>query len=209
MYNSNKVKQSGLKSANVPPLFLNSSFDNYITELPTQRRVLQGCRDYVKNFADNLSNITSLVLMGTVGTGKTHLAASVFRELIDAGYWTYRIKAPDFTDQFFGKSFEEREDFLQTLCFPDLLHLEETGRTTLTPGMQDAFTRLFDARYEAGKPMLITSNLNPEGLGEYLGQAAYDRIRSNAVAFGMEWPSYRGKTSPAAMLTRADTGNVH
>ena len=209
MLHSSKSKQSGLKSANIPPLFINASFDNYTTQLPGQRRVLEGCRKYVASFPEHLEKLTSLVLMGTVGTGKTHLAAAVFRELIAAGYWVYRIKAPDFADQFFGRSFGDREDLLQTLCVPDLLHLEETGRTSLTPGTQDAFTRLFDARYEAGKPMLITSNLNPDSLSEYLGRAAYDRIRTNAVAYALDWPSYRGKTSPDVMLTRADTGNVH
>jgi len=66
-----------LGRASIPPRFAVKSFDDYKSDTKEQQRALRMCKDYADNFEQYRKAGTSILLLGDVGTGKTHLAASI------------------------------------------------------------------------------------------------------------------------------------
>lgn len=185
--------ERSLGRTNTPKRFYKCTFDNYITTTHEQGIALNQCRTYAENFIDHKSNGTCLILCGDPGTGKNHLATAIIKHVIKDHYTAERIKATEYLDKYWGKSFSEREELIKSISDIDLLMIDEVGRSSNAKAAQDAFFRLIDARYEAQLPTLIATNLNRDGLIEVLDTAAYDRLRQGGVLLTFSWESYRKK----------------
>ena len=185
-------KLDKLARCDIPPRFAKCSFDNYQVTTDAQRRALQVCRDYADRFPDMLENGTNLIMHGNAGTGKNHLATAIAKVALEQGYSVLRVKAQQYLDAYWAKAFDERESWVQQLARVDLLILDEVGRASKSDSANNAFFRLIDDRSEWVKPTLVLSNLNRDGLVEFLGSAAYDRLTmggSQRIVFN--WDSYR------------------
>jgi DNA replication protein DnaC len=71
--------------AGIPPRYEHSCFENYETRHPRADQSLASALVYARAFADTFltgEKGRGLLLHGSLGTGKTHLAVSVIRELI-------------------------------------------------------------------------------------------------------------------------------
>ena len=123
-------------------------------------RNLKICRTYALTFAPNAGN---LLFVGGTGLGKTFLSACIARAVADRGYSV----AYESAGHLFGKleqakfspSEEARREAARfTEC--DLLILDDLG--TEMPGqfVTAAFYTLLNDRILAGKPMVISTNLN-------------------------------------------------
>lgn len=178
--------------SNIPVRFIDCTFDNYVVSSPQQQRVVDRCKGYASEFSQYRKSGGCLLLCGRPGTGKNHLATAVIREVLAAGYTALRIKASQYLDSYWAKTFAEREPWLQGMANIDLMIIDELGRSSNAKAAQDAMFRLIDARYEAQLPNLITTNLNREGLIDVLGEAAYDRIaQGGSFILTLNWDSYR------------------
>lgn len=184
--------ERNLGLTNTPKRFYNCTFDNYLTTSHEQGLALIQCRTYAENFAHHKSNGACLIMCGNPGTGKNHLATAIIKHVIEDDYTAQRIKATEYLDKYWGKSFSEREELIKSISDIDLLMIDEVGRSSNAKAAQDAFFRLIDARYEAQLPTLIATNLNREGLIEVLDSAAYDRLRQGGILLTFSWESYRG-----------------
>lgn len=183
-----------LAASNIPKRFVDCDFSNYETTTEDQQRALRRCEGYAKDFAKYREAGACLLLCGRKGTGKNHLATAISRHLLDAGYSVLRIKASQYLDAYWSKSFDEREAWLKGMAWVDLLVIDEIGRSSQAKAAQDAFFRLLDARYEAQLPNLLATNLNREELIEVLGDAAYDRLtQGGSIRLTFDWESMRGK----------------
>jgi DNA replication protein DnaC len=191
-----ELASSAIAGSNIPERFLSCTFDNYMVSNDGQQVALTMARRYAENFAEHRKTGCSLILTGTVGTGKNHLATAVAKVLLAQHFTVLRVKAAHYLDAFWAKDFSEREAWISELSRIDLLMLDEVGRSSQAKAAQDAFFRLIDGRYELGRPMLITTNLmrraDVDELAEALGEAAYDRVRQGGTERArMEWESYR------------------
>lgn len=181
-----------LKASNIPPRFVDCTFSNYVVSLPQQQRVLDRCQAYATDFSKYHQTGGCLLMCGRPGTGKNHLATAIIREVLAAGYSVQRVKAAQYLDAYWSKDFAEREAWLQCLASIDLLMIDEIGRASNAKAAQDALFRLIDARYEAQRPSLLTTNLARDELIEVLGDAAYDRItQGGSIRLSFDWESYR------------------
>jgi DNA replication protein DnaC len=181
-----------LADSNIPKRFANCTFDNYQAVTAEQQHVLNKCMGYAADFDKHREAGACLLLCGKTGTGKNHLASAISRQLLDKGYSVLRIKAVQYLDAYWSRSFDDREAWLRDLATVDLLIVDEIGRSSQAKSAQDAFFRLIDARYEAQAPMIITTNLARAELIEVLGDAAYDRLsQGGSVRLTLDWPSYR------------------
>jgi len=72
--------------ANIPPLYANASFDNFINRsgYSPLTDVHLAARGYARDFPHGKK--PGLLLMGQPGTGKTHLAVAAFRAIISKGF---------------------------------------------------------------------------------------------------------------------------
>lgn len=183
-----------LGKSNIPKRFVSCDFDNYRTQSDSQKKVLEKCRSFAENFQRYHRTGACLLLCGRPGTGKNHLATAISKRVLSDGYSVLRIKASQYLDAYWAKSFEDREGWLSEMAKVDLIMIDEIGRSSNAKSAQDAFFRLIDARYEAELPTMLATNLNRDELIEVLGDATYDRMtQGGSVRLTFDWESYRSK----------------
>ena len=135
--------------------------------------VLELCRKYARTFTMESGN---LLFNGGTGLGKTHLALAVGRAVGEMGYSVCYESAISLFNKLEQAKFspsEETRAKAEKLENCDLLIIDDLG--TELPG-QFAATALYgllNARLMARKPMIITTNLNVNELGQrYMPQIA-------------------------------------
>ena len=127
-------------------------------------RNLKNCRTYALTFTPSAGN---LLFVGGTGLGKTFLSACIARAVADRGYSVlYESSAHLFAKleqaKFTPSEEARREAEKFTAC--DLLILDDLG--TEMPGqfVTAALYSLLNDRILAGKPMVISTNLNVDEL---------------------------------------------
>ncbi len=114
-----------------------------------------------------------LVLMGSYGCGKTHLAAAVANTCVEFGMTTLFLTVPDLLDWLRfsydapDTTFEERFEEIRNV---GLLVLDDLGSQNATNWAAEKLFQIVDYRYIRKLPTVITTNLDLEDLD--------DRIRS-------------------------------
>jgi DNA replication protein DnaC len=124
-----------------------------------------------------------VLMVGTVGVGKTHLAAAMLRTLIlekaAVGiFWDFR----DLLNQVkrtFGDKYRSESEILDPIFAADVVVLDELGAVQATDWTFDAVERIINGRYNDNKSTIITTNLPnlPPATGSTpeLGNAEYGR----------------------------------
>jgi DNA replication protein DnaC len=142
---------------------------------PEQIRVI---RRYVQTIDANIDAGKGLWLVGDVGTGKTTLAMLVSRAALQAGRSVAIYSLPrllnlirEAIDSDVGKL-----DLLDRLAMVDLLHIDDLGAESKTDWVLEQLYSIVNARYEAQRAILATSNLTPEKLSEQIGPRTVSRL---------------------------------
>lgn len=185
-----------VKRAGIPKRFWTRSFKNYKAGPGEQNKAVKVCEAYASNFDRVFKNGTCLALLGNVGTGKTHLACSIGNQLVDNGHSVLFIGAYHVFSMIkatYRKDAEKTElEVLESFVEPDLLIFEEVGVSFGSPSEVTWAYQVINRRYEEGKPTIIISNLTEEGLTEYLGERAMDRLAENGgTTLAFTWGSHR------------------
>lgn len=125
-------------------------------------KTLRHCRDYARHFAQGPGN---LLLTGTTGLGKTHLALSIGAAVGEQGFSVCYETAMSLFSKLEKAKFTPGEATIaqaEQLESCDLLIIDDLG--TEMPGqfVTAALYGLLNQRLMANKPMVITTNLNVE-----------------------------------------------
>lgn len=148
------------------------------------RHAHQAARDFVQDVIDAgpYDSTRGLLLVGTFGTGKTHLAVGCMVELLKAGtvrpghvHWrrTSRL-ITSIQDTYGGGKVGE---VLKPLEDADLLVLDDLGTEKGTDDVLRILSDLIDARQ--GHPTIITANEPPDRIGtKFADDLGWGRIRS-------------------------------
>ena len=169
------------------------SFDNDDRQRP---ELSDACRKYADQFAAYQAQGRGLLLYGSVGTGKTYLAACIANSVIDRGYIVRMTNFAEVANQM--QSTWEKQEYIDDLCGYDLLIIDDLGAERKSEYMQEMVFNIIDARYRAGGPVIITTNLTPEELvkpGNIGYSRIYDRIMERCLAIKVEGPSRRRKAA--------------
>lgn len=186
-------------AAKIPKRFADKSFADFMVSSPAQQVALDACMEYVDNFSKHKREGRCMLLLGKVGTGKTHLATSAASVLINermvkAIYRTVGSVIGDIKATFSDKSGDSEAHIMRELIGADLLVLDEVGATKQSEFELATLFSIINGRYEQGRPMIIVSNLSPAELNDALGVRCVDRIRENGcIGVAFEWESHRGK----------------
>lgn len=182
--------------------YLEATFDTYRAGTPEQRKALQACR----GFADDVvaGAASTLFLIGTPGTGKTHLSCAIVRDVIErAAQPAYTVTVSGFVrairatwrtnggSEGAGGSASE-EQILQRYAQAALLVLDDVGASHQTDAERKHLLDLVDERYTHQLPIVVASNLAQEELQAALGERTFDRLREGARRALFTWPSHRG-----------------
>ena len=103
-----------------------------------------------------------LVLSGSTGTGKSHLAEAACRDLLDQGFSVRYELVSALLDRlratFHPGSLDEVEDVLQQVNSPELLALDDLGMEKGTDFTAEKLTGIFERRLATGKRLIVTTN---------------------------------------------------
>jgi DNA replication protein DnaC len=174
----------GVASA-IPKRYRGVSFDRPpISDMernPASSPVVKAVREYVASIGAHLAEGRGLWLMGDVGTGKTSLAMLVSKAAAEEGRSVViyslpklltRIRAT-FGDDFVGDSYSQLFDRLTSI---DLLHLDDLGAEKQTEWVLEQLYSIVNERYELGRAMVVTTNLEEADLEKQIGQRTVSRL---------------------------------
>jgi DNA replication protein DnaC len=139
---------------------------------------VQSVRRYVRRIDENLDAGKGLWLQGEVGTGKTTLAMLVSKAALDAGRSVAIYSLPRLLNLLREAidSEEGKLDLLDRLTAVDLLHIDDLGAEARTDWVLEQLYSIVNARYEAERAIVATTNLMPEELSEKLGARTVSRL---------------------------------
>lgn len=141
--------------------------------------------------------IRNLLLCGSPGIGKGHLAAAVALARLQEGVsvaWVYCQQL--FQDWHVAYSGGDLERIKARLAGAGLLVLDEIAMRELPADGEEILFSILDGRHKAGLQTCLLSNATIARVKQWLGDRITDRLRSGKIAacYG-EWRSMRGETS--------------
>lgn len=120
-------------------------------------------KNFVEKFATFRAEGKGLLLFGTVGTGKTYLAACVANALIDKGTPCLVTNFARIANEVSGM-FEGKQQYYDNLNSFPLLVIDDLRAERKTEYMQEIVFNVIDSRYRANLPLIVTTNLTREEL---------------------------------------------
>lgn len=157
--------------------------------------------DWADRATRDLRDAGTLLLTGPFGTGKTHNAYGALRRIAEAGpnrFEMIAVTAPDMYGLLRpGSSERGPEAELRRLCDVPLLLLDDLGTEKISEWTEEATYRLLNTRYNESRPLIITSNLPPDGKGKVpdlvdkLGERITSRLVETTTVVALEGPDRR------------------
>jgi DNA replication protein DnaC len=171
-----------------------ASFDLRLQEgLPKEQgQDLKKAFDAARKFAENPRGW--LIFTGTYGCGKTHLAAAIANFRSDLGYPPIFVVVPDLLDHL-RATFKPTSTISMDRRFEDirtapLLILDDLGTQSTTPWAREKIYQLFNYRYSAELPTVITTSQFTDEIDERIQSRLKDTRL--CVFCTITAPSYRG-----------------
>ncbi len=193
-------KEARRRAARIPERYRNCSLTNFNELTDSQRAAKSLARRFVREWP---AVDAGLLIVGPVGSGKTHLAVAVLAELIDTR--GLRGVFCDFTDllsriqaTFSRGSDESEDDVLQIYREADLLVLDELGARRPTDWARDVLYGLLNTRYNRKKTTLLTTNFEDkpaksgdETLELRVGTPVRSRLAEMCLLVPLSGPDFR------------------
>ena len=191
-----EAERKRLESLNIEPMYFESTLDNFIAGSPEQERALSYARAMVKDRAGKL------VLLGSNGTGKTHLAVGIVRVLGGAIYSMYEITTRIRASYVSGAK-ETELDIVDELARVEMLAIDEIGRTKGSDAETNWLSYIIDKRHTRNLPLILISNKHtrktcPDGgcqncLENYISEDIMSRLAEDGHLVNMIGEDYRRK----------------
>ena len=174
----------------VPERYWSESIGTYKADTEERRKAKAKAESFIE--AVKCGKFQTIIFLGAVGTGKTHLASGIIYEC--GGL--YRL-APAIVEEIRrAKSFSTREtetDILDTYGRASLLVIDEIGRGVVATEEQYMLYQIINERYNRRKPTVLISNQTKKEFLSYVGIAAADRLTESAQVVEFTGKSYRGE----------------
>jgi DNA replication protein DnaC len=171
--------------AQIPPRYEKCTIDNY---KPSSDQIAQSIK--------NLRQGVSAVLFGKNGTGKTHIAFGVMKELAEKGISSKYLLAHDLFDMaresFNNPALKENIEELKKV---EYLIIDEVDKKF---GSQTEFLTLYKVvnyRYNHLLQTMLISNAERDDLIDVIGQSTFDRVAEDGVVMHFTGKNFRRKSS--------------
>jgi DNA replication protein DnaC len=185
--------QSDLSSLSLHAHQTFETFDPRRGELPKgEEENLKQAISYARTFAKKPEGW--LIFTGTYGCGKTHLAAAIANHNADEGRPALFVVVPDLLDHL-RATFNPQSTITFDQRFEEVRHapflvLDDLGTESATPWAREKLYQIFDYRYNARLPTVITTATPIEELDPRLATRMLDV--SLCTLFAILAPPFRG-----------------
>lgn len=157
---------------------LECSLNNYQTTFYNQD-ALKVCNEYINDFdLISRSNRNGLFITGPCGVGKSHLAFAIANSLIERGNSVIAMTMIDLLlkirSSYAGDKMKE-EEILKIYEDCALLVIDDLGKEKPTEWALQMVYSIIDRRYNAMKPLIVTTNFNANELIEVFGNSSISR----------------------------------
>ena len=157
----NARRKNQFKNCKIPLRYIGKNFSDYEVTAGNKAAVAWA-RYAIKNPQEGL------LFYGVPGCGKTMLVAILAQELVSKGKRLIFGDVPTILDElkntFGGESQSTFEELMRELESTDVLILDDLGTENTTDWALERLYVIINNRYNAGKPIIVTSNYDAEGL---------------------------------------------
>lgn len=180
------------QNAGIPIRYRGATIGPFPIPDPRQKEVIHAVKEFVLTSG---AVSTGLILLGTVGTGKTHVACAILNGLLLQGstaLFLTTAQALRRIKESWGKGAEKTEQqALSSLVAPDVLVLDEIGVQRGSDFELVTLDEIVNERYNRRKPTILISNLTMKELAQLLGERVTDRFQEGGRVLVFDWPSLR------------------
>jgi DNA replication protein DnaC len=160
---------------------------------------------------------TGLLLTGSIGVGKTHLAVGILQALVtERGatglFYDYRDLLKQVQNSYNAQVRETELEVLRPVFDAEVLVLDELGAAKPTDWVWDTVAHILNTRYNDRRTTIITTNyanLGPLGgetggrfreetLGDRIGERMRSRLQEMCVVVEMQGEDFRQKVKRAS-----------
>lgn len=201
------------KVAGLQKRLCEQTFDTFTDRAETER-ACRVCRLFAARYVSG-ETLTGkgVMLIGGVGTGKTHLAAATANAILDSQRISDDLAERAATDEsqcekvvpdvFFSRTVslldrlrddmdgKKRNQTISICKNAGLLVLDDLGTEKPSEWVRERLYDIIDHRYNDYLPVIITTNATPDELRERLGWRTYDRLREMCYLVTIQATSYR------------------
>jgi DNA replication protein DnaC len=216
--------QTLLTSARIPKRYEHCELASYTTDFPGAHPSLALAHLSASKFAHEYDprDGTGLLIIGKIGTGKTHLAVGITKELIlnkgiSCLFYDYRELLKEIQNSYNVTVQSTELDVLRPVFETDVLVLDELGAVKPTEWVWDTVSLILNTRYNNNRTTIITTNFEdqpaagangsisaarvatrPETLGDRIGERMRSRLHEMCRVIKMEGEDFRQKFRSAS-----------
>ncbi len=193
------------ESASLGPRFIAATFDCW-ESMPGTERALEQVKKYAAGWP--YEDGRGLLLTGSTGCGKTHLAAALVRSLLEKEVPCVFQSVPELLRRLRAGMGSpagswSADELTRSLEECSLLVLDDLGSERWTAWAEECLYTLIDYRYRHQQPMVVTTNLDLKALETAVGTRILDRLVEVCQPLQLQCGSFRRRK---AELRVADAG---
>ena len=212
-----------IEQAHIPQRYAHCSLDEYVTNFAGANRSLASAlvqaRSFVKAYPFE-TNGNGLLLTGSIGVGKTHLAVGMLQALVtERGakglFFDYRDLLKQVQNSYNRNVDVTELEILRPVFEAEVLVLDELGASKPTDWVWDTVAHILNTRYNDRRTTIITTNyanfaplgsdnvglraaVREETLGDRIGERMRSRLQEMCVVVEMKGEDFRQKVKRAS-----------
>jgi len=205
-----------VSSARIPERYQHCTLDSYEPSYKGQNKGLQAAlmqaRSFVRGYPLDTGG-NGLLLTGSIGVGKTHLAVGMLQALIQERgakglFWDYRDLLKAVQHSYNPAVATTEHDVLRPVFEAEVLVLDELGANRPTEWVWDTVAHILNTRYNDRRTTIITTNyanlppggemsvgvraaVREETLGDRIGERMRSRLQEMCVTVEMNGEDFR------------------
>jgi DNA replication protein DnaC len=220
-----KARNQGLLvAARIPKRYEHCELASYEADFPGAHPSLAFAHLTATKFAQEYDprDGTGLLIIGRIGTGKTHLAVGITKDLVlnkgvSCLFYDYRELLKEIQNSYNSTVQTTELDVLRPIFETEVLILDELGAVKPTEWVWDTVSLILNTRYNDNRTTIITTNfedqpaagingagsaaraaMRVETLGDRIGERMRSRLHEMCRVIKMEGEDFRQKFRSAS-----------